>query len=508
MRASAIENAGIEEEKSMNFHWLIALWLFALAMPSVAFSATPNPAPTPSMIQHEVERLLHHSGAVMNAIDLDQMGLSRAKTPVQPWTSSYWPDSIGGIAVRYGRKSVLGQKIETALNYGWNRDQWKAKDYRMKKNALSLSEDEIARELAPSEKYDLLMGDMNFTLTNNIIADIDYRYHYKLNPQGSWYPDVGMMSWVGICDGWTVASLHTPRPVRTIRVRGATGQMITFYPDDLKALASHLFARAGSWLGIERVGNRCQAHKNGRVGDCNDIDAGLWHAAVMNRIGIDHRGFIIDVDNNFKVNNHPVFGYDVQYFNPVTGAAGTIMKSTVPIDQVQAMGQTGFSPDATMIVGVRMTLTMLDYAWPTGEETDSPKFDKLRTATYVYALEMDPQGQILGGKWQSQGHKFLFFGTAAEKQPDMIWMIAPNQLAWSSTSTQADDGPVIDPKNPEIWGNVDWRFKGDGRIPVDWFNASLKAARFAWPAAAPFSPITSAHPLAEMVYYLMDRARE
>jgi len=488
MRVSAIKNAGIEEEKSMNFHWLIAL---------LAFSAPAAFAQAPT-IQHEVERLLHHPGAVMNAIDLDQMGLSHAKTPVEPWTSSYWPDSIGGIAVRYGRKTVLGQKIETALNYGWNRDQWKAKDYRMKKNVLSLSEDEIARQLAPSEKYDLLMGDMNFSLTNNIIADIDYRYHYKLSPQGSWYPKNGMVSWVGICDGWTVASLHTPRPVRTIRVRGATGQMITFYPDDLKALASHLFARAGSWLGIERVGNRCQARKSGRGEGCDDIDAGLWHAAVMNRIGIDHRGFVIDVDNNFKVNNHPVFGYDVQYFNPVSGMTGTILKSTVPVDQVRPAGPAGFSPDTAMIVGVRMSLTMLDYAWPTGEEVDSPKFDKLRTASYVYLLEMDSQGQILGGQWQGK----------AESQPDMIWMIAPNQLAWSSTSTEADDGMVLDPKNPEIWGNVDWRFKGDGRIPVDWFNASLKATRFAWPAAAPFSPIVSAHPLAEMVYYLMDRARE
>jgi hypothetical protein len=495
----------------MKFHWLIAA-VSVLGGTHFSHAQTPDPV----NVQAEVERLLHHGGAVMNAIDLDQMGLSRAKTPTQPWTSSYWPDSIGGIATRYGKNSVLGAKIETLLNFGWNKGKWKDRNYRMKKNVLSLTEDEIAQNLSPSEKYDLLMGDMDFTLTNNIIAEIDYRFDHKLDwNTGIWADQKGMTSWVGICDGWTVASLHTPRPVHAVRVRGATGQMVTFYPDDLKGLASHLFARTNQWLGIERVGNRCQkmSGKKDEFGrpkeaDCRDVDAGIWHAAVMNRIGIDKRGFIIDIDNNTKVNNHPVFGYEVQYFNPINGRIDSIQKSTVPIDEVVDRKSGFFHKDATHMVGVRMTVNMLDYAWPTGEENDSPAYDKLRSATYVYALELDPQGQILGGEWQSQGKKFLFFGDNAEKQPDMVWMIAPYQLAWSLTSTQADDGPILDPKNFELWGNVDWRFKGDGRIPTDWFYASQASARFAWPKAEPFSTITSPHPLAEMVYYLFDRARK
>jgi hypothetical protein len=487
----------------MKIHWLIVIGLFE----STAFAQT---------IRTDVERLLHHQGAVMNAIDLDQMGLSRAKTPTQPWTSSYWPDTVGGIATRYGRKTVLGQKIDTVLNYGWNKGQWKDKNYRLKKNVLSFSEDEIAQKLSPAEKYDLLMGDMDFTLTNNIVAEIDYRFDHKLDwKTGVWSEQKGMSTWVGICDGWTVASLHTPRPVRAVRVRGATGQMVTFYPDDLKALVSHLYARTNQWLGIERVGNRCEKRSAGRYelgrpkdSDCRDVDAGLWHTTVMNRIGIDHRGFVIDVDNNNKVNNHPVFGYEAQYFNPLTGKFDSIQKSIVPIDQVVDRKSELFHPDATHMVGVKMTVTMLDYDWPTGEEVDSRAYDKLRTTTYVYALEMNSQGEVLGGEWQSQGKKFLFFGDNSEKQPDMLWMIAPYQLAWSLTSNKADEGPAIDPKKFEIWGNIDWRFKGDGKIPADWYYANRDAARFAWPKAAPFSMVTSAHPLAEMVYYLMDRARE
>jgi hypothetical protein len=228
----------------------------------------------------------------------------------------------------------------------------------------------------------------------------------------------------------------------------------------------------------------------------------------MNRIGIDKRGFVIDIDNNNKVNNHPVFGYDAQYFNPVTGRYDTILKSIMPIDEVVDRKSGLYHPDTTHMVGVKMTVTMLDYDWPTGEEVDGPRFDKLRNATYVYALELDPEGRILGGEWQSQGKKFLFFGDNSEKQPDMLWMIGPHQLAWSLTSIKADEGPTLNPNKMELWGNVDWKFKGDGRIPTDWFYASKEAARFAWPRAEPFSSITSAHPLAEMVYYLFDRARD
>lgn len=486
----------------MQFHWIMVL----------SFLQAPAFAQD---IRSEVERLLHHSGAQMNAIELDQQGLSTSKTATQPWTSSYWPDSIGGIATRYGRKSVLGSKIETILSYGWNKGQWKEKNFRMKRNALSLTEEEIAQKLSPSEKYDLLMGDTEFTLTNNIISEIDYRFDHKMDfNTGKWLEQKGMTTWVGVCDGWTLASLHLPRPIRTIRVRAASGQVVTFYPDDLKALASHLFARANQWIGIERVGNRCLKRNPGKdeIGrpkqeNCRDVDAGLWHATVMNRIGIDRRGFVIDVDNNTKVNNHPVYGYEAKYFNPIDGRFDTLLKSVVPIDQVVNRKSDLVSKEATHMVGVRMTVSMLDYDWPTGEEFDSVKYDKLKTMTYVYALQLDSQGEIVGGEWQSQGGKFLFFGDNSEKQPDMVWMIGPNQLAWSLTSTKADEGPAMSSQKMEIWGNIDWKFKGDGRIPSDWFYASKEAARFAWPRVEPYSAITSAHPLAEMVYYLFDRAR-
>ena len=495
--------------------FILGLNSFASPMPS------PTPSPTPNFpeLRPDIERLLHHPGANLNAIDLDQKGLSKATTPVQPWSSSYWPDAVGGIAVRYQlnykKGSIFGPAVGNLVNFNRNKAAYADQDEKMKEKVRSLSEDDLARELSPAEKYDWLMGDPNFSLTNGIINEISFRVDHKMDwKTGHWTEQGGLSPWVGICDGWTVAALHLPRPVKTVKVVGASGQVMTFYPDDLKALASHLFARTNQWLGIERMGNRCDTNNShvdeyGRpiADSCHDINAGLWHATVMNRIGLDHRGFVIDVSNDPKVNNHPVFSYEASYFNPTTGVYDSLQKSIVPIASVDDGVKDIRNPKATHLVGVEMDVTMLDYDWPSGEDADGPDYDKLKYITYVYDLELDAKGEIVGGQWHDQGRKFLFFGKVSEVQPDMLWMLAPNQLAWSRNSAQADEGPAIDPKKMEIWGNIDWKFKGDGRIPADWYAVHLDSARFKLPSPQPYSTITSAHPLAEMVYYLFDQAK-
>jgi hypothetical protein len=300
-----------------------------------------------------------------------------------------------------------------------------------------------------------------------------------------------------------------PRPVKKVEVLSPLGKVITFYPDDLKALASQLFARTNRWLNIERVGNRCRDRRpkmdySGRPikDECRDIDAGLWHTTVMNRIGIDQRGFVIDVDNKTSVNNHPVYGYQVSYFNPLTGAWGPLENSVVALAGVKDGKQTLRHPRATKLVGVGMNLDVLDYNWPTGKPTDSPADDsQKRRIYYAYDLEMDDQGEILGGQFRSGNEH-------AEAQPDMIWMLPKYQLAWSRSSMRADEGPTIDRNQIEIWGNIAWKYNARrGVVPKDWFDAHLQSAEFHYPSAEPWSMIDSAAPLAEMVYYLFDQAR-
>ncbi len=121
---------------------------------------------------------------------------------------------------------------------------------------------------------------------------------------------------------------------------------------------------------------------------------------------------------------------------------------------------------------------------------------------YVYDLELDDHGEILGGEFRSGGSRL-------EVQPDMVWMLARDQLAWSRSSLQANEGPTIDPNRFEIWDNIAWKYNGRrGNIPKDWFNAHLISAQFKYPANRAWSTIQSPAPLAEMVYYLFDQAKE
>jgi len=480
--------------------------LFSFIFASQAFASSDR------NIKPDVERLLHRGGAIMNAFQLDEMGLSQNQTTIQPWTSSYWPDSIGGIANRYQKKLMagFGSRVGIVANFNLNKGAWKDHDEKTIKKVMKMDEKKIARDLSPSEKYDLLMGDMNFTLTNNVIDEIQYRFDHKQDANtGLWIEKKGMMTWVGICDGWTAASLHIPRPVKTIQVVGATGQTITFYPDDLKALASQLFARANQWMNIEREGSRCRDKKPKRdefgrpaKDECHDIDAGLWHTTVMNRIGIDKRGFIIDVDNKSSVNNHPVFGYEAYYFNPITGVYDTLKNSVVALSEMHDGLEPLRNKNATKVVGVEMHLDLLTEDFPKARETDGPEDDHYKQKiTYVYDIEMNDQGDIVGGQFR-EGYK------RGEPQPDMLWMLAKYQLAWSRSSAQADEGPTIDKNKIEIWGNINWRFKGDGKIPADWLKAHYESAKLTLPGNQPWAMIQSPAPLAEMVYYLFDQARE
>ena len=116
-----------------------------------------------------------------------------------------------------------------------------------------------------------------------------------------------------------------PRPSSAITLKSADGARdLRFYPSDLKALASLLWAKGtASW---RFVGGRCtQANpaqdENGRVidPDCFDTNPASWHLAVTQQIGVARRAFIIDATYDYEVWNQPVLGYRYRYFNPQTG---------------------------------------------------------------------------------------------------------------------------------------------------------------------------------------------
>jgi hypothetical protein len=532
-------------------------------------------------INAKMTKLLGHPALINNVYDASNSNLDTGAATFQPWSGSFWPDLSGGINDHYRMHSVIGTEARFALGYGIAKQRFQSDSADTLKNYDIWSTDDLNQHLSPSEKYDLLLGDTNFTFSKNIMDEMDFRSKYRMQTRRSdgttggnvddtkegfnnnyFYEDdsksydpyngdilftywadrrAKLVTWSGICDGWSPAANYLPRPVNPVTVTGALGQQITFYPDDLKALGSYLFARTNtpffSSMNYQFAGKACTAggtpgtDDKGYVLDvrCNDLDAGVWHLTLLNRIGKDGMGFMMDVDNNHKINNHPVKSYQMTYFNPATGADGTLKDSMVGRYELNDGYAKRRNAKTVYIVGVKATIQYLFYLLPEADNTqtnDSADHDKVKEKQYVYDLELDANGNVLGGEWgdRSQEGSGDSIKVKYAEQPDFIWMAAPQNLAYSRMSVFATPGTKIDQSKPRPFGNTQWAWDGKGALPDDWIRAAKKDEEWSPPAVvnlngadyktvdvpneARNATLNSAEPLSHIIYYLFDQARD
>lgn len=524
-------------------------------------------------IESKMTRMLGHTPTVINIKDADAQRLSRGSSEFQPWSGSYWPDITGGIASHYRDHTTFGSQVNFVMRYGIAKARLN-QDHRQVAKKVNVWDDEKRNEkMSPAEKYDLLLGDLDFTFTQAVMEEADFRSKYRLTTKRSetgedqeaegddvsyyedhqstysrfddtilyryWRQKSGSLAyWSGICDGWSPASIYLPRPVKAITVTGALGHRITFYPDDLKALGSYLFARTNTpyfaTMNYQMAGRKCDESgtpnrkDNGMVEDirCNDLDAGVWHLSLLNRIGKDRMGFVMDIDNNLKINNHPISSYELVYYNPMTGDEGSLSQSIVDAKSVQDAYASRRNPKTRYLVGVKSKIFYMNYIWAEDnrkDSTDHHSKDKIKDKSFVYDLELDENFNILGGEWGSRSNEN---GTKVkyDDQPDFIWMTAPGALPYSEMSSYAVPGTIKDSSNPRPFGNMNWAWDGKSSLPSDWLSAAK--ADLTWsspvpgfktesedgsvdisPAESKNSVLKSAQPLSHIVYYLFDQAR-
>src|SRR5207244_4481178 len=120
-------------------------------------------------------------------------------------------------------------------------------------------------------------------------------------------------------------------------------------------------------------------------------------------------------------------------FNPVTGTPGSFQESKTRIDRVLDGYQDRRNPKAKSLVGVMATVTLMNYLWSERDRTpdgDFPEHDKVKVKLFVYDLELDDTGVVVGGEW---GNRARENGGKVEyvEQPDFIWMAPLNQLPYS-----------------------------------------------------------------------------
>ena len=375
--------------------------------------------------------------ALKNLYKMDQLKLQTARLSKKPWSDDYWPLYKGVLAFRYGdQNKVTGEDWKEYTDYVYQNPS---------SSYIGEGFDGI-EFLSPAEKYDLLVGDKDETLTKRMLSE-----------GRPYYDRTGKVeTWMGICHGWAQAAYMLDRPSHKVNVLAADGQtVIPFFPSDIKALGSLLWANVNVYTNFS--GGRCnvkdpEKDEVGRVIDqkCFDTNPGTWHRAVVNQIGLSDRSVIIDATYDYEVWNQPVYSYSYLYFNPETYETSKNF-SDVAVD-VNDFKKDKFKKyrheNTKKVVGVEMVLEYIAETQPVQSEEDGEAFDYVKTVFYRYDLELDNSGNILGGEWYSNMH------------PDFLWTPRKGDRALTRLDRNIEDA-INEGQKQHLWK------KGDS-IPLSW----------------------------------------
>ncbi len=536
-----------------------------------------------SKIYSDVKKVSEDKWFIRNFKQILKKGLSKSQTKSKPWTSSYWPLSKGTIADPY-EDSKVGYYVTTSwINWESNYDSFQDRKREVLAHIDSLSDQELEK-LAPSEKYDLLLGDRSFDLTNRLFdymkrwgskkehgfllgqpdligedalkiargeilnekwhrnmnhafknsyrlqGSLAVEYANKLVAKGKYssvvsaFPEAlslaraeagnyvlerkneRLAAWEGICNGWSTAAGLVPRPRKSVVFVLPDGRKLKFFPSDIKGLISLFWVNSliqdnanknskgkVTYGGTIGAGLRCNlkyaaTDEWGRLYDdeadpfsgtldprCVGVHPATWHLGLVNIIGKQKRSFIVERKVDAAVDNHPMHKYKMDYFNPNDGeyhfSASEMNKNIVRINSNDQFKDFR-NPRAKYIVGVRTTMTYLDYRKPRRKETDSEKDDEDVDVEMLYDLELDANYNIVGGQWRAVESGTLDAANEGDdindgnyNQPDFFWVVTKQ---WKKTGLF---------KNEK--GLASWR---NGRMapPRSWIKKAKESHSFTY----------------------------
>lgn len=376
----------------------------------VEHSFIPNNNQNKSIIlrNDRAEDLVEDPGKMIFTLaEMDNQKLMAKNVTVAPWSDTYWPLFEG----------TLGQRYNDNQGHFGN---WKeAHDYVLANPAKDLIRQKKFDSLSPSEKYDLLLSLGTENLTKASWAEGE-----------EYFKEYGQVeTWMGLCHGWSAASMMMPNPAKKVNVQTSAGK-ITFYPSDIKALGTLLWAKGS--FNTRFIGGRCNAKNPATDGlgrpiqpDCLDNNPGTWHLSIVNQIGVFDRSFVMDATYDYQVWNQPVYGYEYTYYNPKTQTdSKTLEEATVKLSEwPEDERKSVRAPNAKSLVGIKMLVTYVSENSPSTEEFQE---SRLTNVNYQYDLELDANNKIIGGEWHSDNH------------PDFLWVADKN--AFPATY---GDGPNI-----------------------------------------------------------------
>ena len=166
---------------------------------------------------------------------------------------------------------------------------------------------------------------------------------------------------------------------------------------------------------------------------CRDLNPAFFHVALMQYLGREKRGFIMDRDRIAEVWNQPVFRYESAIV-PVQKKSGVLSgpAELVDINDVRDVFRPYRSP------GTRYMLQVQSKVWYGVENGPlvvyKPDDEGSMESTYSYTLEFDAQQKLIGGEWglipngtkkQFEEDYTLADGIGGSDTPDFIWAYTP-----------------------------------------------------------------------------------
>lgn len=386
--------------KSLNTHILVLTFLYIFGIHSsitLAQHISHEAIPSPS---DDFIMLLEGEVPVTHIDSIDQF--NPGHTHQVPWSDSYWPIYKGLIATRY-------QMSNHPNSGGWSTYY----NHYQNHPAHTLIRSGRIDELSPAEKYDLLIGDSSWSLTQYMWN----RGRTALNKHGA------VASWTGICHGWAAASqLGIPRAQTPITMTDVTGQhQIHFTIFDLTALTSYYWSKSGEKSFF--VGNRCKSHsprrnENGRVVDekCFDNNPMTWHLGVTNRVGKVGKSIIMDTSVDSEVWNYVVDNYHFIYFNPQSLEFSSQLQDAIVqrADFRHDRFQATRAPETVFIVGVIMDVFHPGAISP---HKGTPSLQLMERKRFIYDLELDQNKNVIGGEWHSLNRPDFLWGYSELSNP-------------------------------------------------------------------------------------------
>jgi hypothetical protein len=343
-------------------------------------------------------------------------GFKQGFAQIKPWSGYYWPAYEGGIGARYAdTKFPRGDSFLSNFKY------YKKNYHKNSTQIKSLD------SLAPSEKYDLVWSDKDWSLTYYSWAV--GRRSYQLTGE--------VESWMGICHGWAPAAINVPEPKKAFDVEiPGLDKKVRIYPNDVKALVSQLWAQAK--LGSRFIGGRCndknpEVDSVGRIitKDCFDVNPASWHLVLLNLMGKQKQSFVFDAIYDYEVWNQPISSYEFKYFNPVTHQVSNDMgASLIPyLSFVQDPFRKYRDPKTSSVVGIELMLKYVVESDPYQGSPDSVQTTRETQVKYYYDLELDSDFNVIGGEWYQLAH------------PDMMWKPSiPKPLAMGEIENDVWNG--------------------------------------------------------------------